>query len=494
MIATPPAAAQVVCDRLVQAGVECILNFAPVVLQVPETVEVRKVDLAVELQILSFHVARRADSAPTGETAPAPRANSRVGGRRPRPRHRDERQRGGGPEMSVLAVGISHRSADVRVLERATVPRRRDRQGPRRAAALRERRRGRARHHVQPGRGLHGRAGLPRRSRGRRRRARPALRPRRRGAVRAPVRALRGRRGRAPVPGDRRASTRWSSASRRSSARSAPRTTPRARPAPSAARCTSCSSARCGSASGSTPRPASTRPAARSSPRRWPTPTAALGGLAGRRALIVGAGSMGGLAAAALRRAGIGEIVIANRTEQTGARLAELQVEQGTPARAVGLADLAATPRAGRRRRLVHRRDRHRDRREHGRPAGPARWSSATSACRATWPPTWPTCRGVTIVDLESLQRRLAARRAAWTPRRAATIVADEVRAYLATQRSAEVTPTVTALRRRAAEVVDAELLRLDSRLRPGRRRSAPRWRRRSAAWSTSCCTRRPCG
>ena len=85
VIATPPAAAQVVCDRLVQAGVECILNFAPVVLQVPETVEVRKVDLAVELQILSFHVARRADSAPTGDTAPEPRVNGRVnGGGRPR--------------------------------------------------------------------------------------------------------------------------------------------------------------------------------------------------------------------------------------------------------------------------------------------------------------------------------------------------------------------------------------------------------------------------
>jgi redox-sensing transcriptional repressor len=85
VIATPPAAAQVVCDRLVQAGVECILNFAPVVLQVPETVEVRKVDLAVELQILSFHVARRADSAPAGETAPQPRTDGRVD---QSPRHR----------------------------------------------------------------------------------------------------------------------------------------------------------------------------------------------------------------------------------------------------------------------------------------------------------------------------------------------------------------------------------------------------------------------
>jgi redox-sensing transcriptional repressor len=39
--------------------VRCILNFAPVVLQVPDEVEVRKVDLAVELQILAFHVARK---------------------------------------------------------------------------------------------------------------------------------------------------------------------------------------------------------------------------------------------------------------------------------------------------------------------------------------------------------------------------------------------------------------------------------------------------
>jgi redox-sensing transcriptional repressor len=59
VIATPSAAAQAVCDQLVAAGVRSILNFAPAVLQVPEQVEVRKVDLAVELQILSFHVARR---------------------------------------------------------------------------------------------------------------------------------------------------------------------------------------------------------------------------------------------------------------------------------------------------------------------------------------------------------------------------------------------------------------------------------------------------
>ncbi|MCP2252888.1 NADH/NAD ratio-sensing transcriptional regulator Rex [Prauserella aidingensis] len=71
VIATPPTAAQTVCDRLVAGGVQCILNFAPVVLQVPDHIEVRKVDLAVELQILSFHVARRADGQVNGQAAGA---------------------------------------------------------------------------------------------------------------------------------------------------------------------------------------------------------------------------------------------------------------------------------------------------------------------------------------------------------------------------------------------------------------------------------------
>ncbi|HVE73903.1 MAG TPA: redox-sensing transcriptional repressor Rex [Mycobacteriales bacterium] len=59
LIATPAAAAQDVCDRLVAAGVTSILNFAPAVVQVPPEVELRKVDLAVELQILSFHEHRK---------------------------------------------------------------------------------------------------------------------------------------------------------------------------------------------------------------------------------------------------------------------------------------------------------------------------------------------------------------------------------------------------------------------------------------------------
>jgi redox-sensing transcriptional repressor len=59
VIATPADAAQGVCDRLVEAGVTSILNFAPVVLTVPAGVDVRKVDLSIELQILAFHAQRR---------------------------------------------------------------------------------------------------------------------------------------------------------------------------------------------------------------------------------------------------------------------------------------------------------------------------------------------------------------------------------------------------------------------------------------------------
>ena len=60
VLAVPAPVAQEVCDRLIAAGVTSVLNFAPVVLAVPEHVDLRKVDLAAELQILSFHETRKA--------------------------------------------------------------------------------------------------------------------------------------------------------------------------------------------------------------------------------------------------------------------------------------------------------------------------------------------------------------------------------------------------------------------------------------------------
>jgi len=54
VITTPAAVAQSVCDRLAAAGVRSILNFAPVTLAAPDGVDIRKVDLSVELQVLAF--------------------------------------------------------------------------------------------------------------------------------------------------------------------------------------------------------------------------------------------------------------------------------------------------------------------------------------------------------------------------------------------------------------------------------------------------------
>lgn len=56
IVATPAEAAQYVADRFTAAGLRSILNFAPTVLQVPDHVAVRRVDLSTELQILTFHM------------------------------------------------------------------------------------------------------------------------------------------------------------------------------------------------------------------------------------------------------------------------------------------------------------------------------------------------------------------------------------------------------------------------------------------------------
>ena len=71
VITIPAGGAQQVCDRLVAAGVTSILNFAPTVLSVPESVDVRKVDLSIELQILAFHEQRKAGEDATAPAAPA---------------------------------------------------------------------------------------------------------------------------------------------------------------------------------------------------------------------------------------------------------------------------------------------------------------------------------------------------------------------------------------------------------------------------------------
>ncbi|RBM21239.1 glutamyl-tRNA reductase [Prauserella sp. PE36] len=195
---------------------------------------------------------------------------------------------------------------------------------------------------------------------------------------------------------------------------------------------------------------------------------AAAGELAGQRALIVGAGSMGALAASQLRKAGIGDIAVANRTLANAERLAASVAEQGVPARAVpmaGLADALAQADVvvactGAKGAVLGV--------EHVVPRADAPVVICDLGLPRDVEPAVADVAGVSVVDLETVRRRMSESGGGTTERqtaKAAGIVLDEVRAYLAGQRSSAVTPTVTALRKRAAEVVDAELLRLDNRL-----------------------------
>ncbi len=196
---------------------------------------------------------------------------------------------------------------------------------------------------------------------------------------------------------------------------------------------------------------------------------ATLGDLAGRRAAVVGAGAMGALAAAHLRRAGAAEIVVLNRSADRALRLVENIRRTGTPARSAPLDalvdELAAADVAvvctGAIGTVVSR--------EAVAAAAVLRAGRPLVVCDLGLPrdvdPGAAASPGVTLVDLVALQRRLASSAPHAAVVRAQELVVEEAQAYLVAQRSAEVTPTVTALRKRAADVVDAELLRLDARL-----------------------------
>lgn len=199
-----------------------------------------------------------------------------------------------------------------------------------------------------------------------------------------------------------------------------------------------------------------------------------LGGLTGKTAAIIGAGSMGSLAAAHLTRAGIGRIHVLNRSAQRAQRLAERITEAQVPADAAGLdtvADVLATVDVavsctGAVGPVVSLADMHQ-----ALAAGHRGESRPLVVCDLGMPrdvdPTVAGLPGVAVVDMDRVQREPSARAAAADAAAAREIVAAEVAAYLAAQRAAEVTPTVTALRQRAADVVEAELLRLERRL-PG--------------------------
>ena len=193
-------------------------------------------------------------------------------------------------------------------------------------------------------------------------------------------------------------------------------------------------------------------------------------GLAGRTAVVIGAGSMGALAASHLVRAGIGRVHVVNRSLPRAERLVQNLREQGVDAHAFPFdhlppvltdADVVVSC-TGAVRPVVSLADVHRGL-AHGEQ------TKQLVICDLGMPrdvdPAVAGLPGVYVVDMERIQREPAARAAASDADAARAIVAAEVANYLAGQRMAEVTPTVTALRQRAADVVEAELLRLDNRL-----------------------------
>jgi glutamyl-tRNA reductase len=197
-----------------------------------------------------------------------------------------------------------------------------------------------------------------------------------------------------------------------------------------------------------------------------------LDGLAGRRAVVVGAGSMGALSAKQLARAGVERIHIVNRSLPHAKRLAQNIRELGVEADAFPFdhlppvltgADVVVCC-TGAVRPVVSLADVHRGL-AHG--MEPKQLVICDLGMPRDVDPAVAGLPGVYVVDMDRIQREPSARAAASDAEAARTIVAAEVANYLAGQRMAEVTPTVTALRQRAADVVEAELLRLDNRL-PG--------------------------
>jgi len=200
-----------------------------------------------------------------------------------------------------------------------------------------------------------------------------------------------------------------------------------------------------------------------------------LGGLEGKTAVLIGAGAMGALSAAHLARDGVGQILVLNRSLPRAQRLARKIRESGVRSEALTLDRLAGALATadvvvsctGAISPVVSLADVHY-------ALAAARRDEATHPlvmCDLGMPrdvhPAVAGLPGVWVIDVDRVQREPSAHAAAADVDAARLIVADEVATYLAGQRMAEVTPTVTALRRRAADVVEAELLRLDNRL-PG--------------------------
>ncbi|MFI0988675.1 glutamyl-tRNA reductase [Streptomyces exfoliatus] len=193
----------------------------------------------------------------------------------------------------------------------------------------------------------------------------------------------------------------------------------------------------------------------------------------GKRALVIGAGSMSSLAAATLARSGVSEIVIANRTLARAERLAQILSEPGGTGVAAHAVEMVAVGDELTRADVVVSCT--------GATGLVLTGDAVETAVRGRRTPlalldlAMPRdidaaahrVPGVRLVDIESLAEASADAPMAADVDQVRGIVSDEVAAFGAAQRAAHITPTVVALRTMAADVVANEVARLEGRL-PG--------------------------
>jgi glutamyl-tRNA reductase len=189
-----------------------------------------------------------------------------------------------------------------------------------------------------------------------------------------------------------------------------------------------------------------------------------LGELSGRRALIIGAGSMASLVVTTLAARGLTDVVVVNRTSERADRLAERVDGRGYSLERIESemrgADLVVSATAALstivsrdcvQRAMLGRSDRRLAVVDLALPHDVDREAGAID--------------GVTLVDLAGLAASASSGVAPRDVEEVRRIVAEEVAQFEATSRAARVTPTVVALRTMATEVVDSELARLAARL-----------------------------
>jgi glutamyl-tRNA reductase len=187
-----------------------------------------------------------------------------------------------------------------------------------------------------------------------------------------------------------------------------------------------------------------------------------VGGITGKRVLIIGAGSMAGLTAATASRAGAASITVANRTPERATRLA-----QQYAATAIALSDLATftdpvdvlvscTGAAG----VVIDMEAVSSRRRGDRPL-----AVIDLALPRDVDPGVADLPGVRLIALDTLAAELEAAPGIGDVEGVRAIVGQELAAFLTARRSQSVTPTVVALRTMATGVVEAELARLLTRM-----------------------------